>query len=111
MATKITTAVFALIMGLSFNSFAGTPETKGDANTVKSEAPANSSSSQTMDLTRCYKDQFGVYHLKNASTDDCSLADPNNNCNYEYIGDETPETDQDASHYVPTGVAGFRWQP
>ncbi|WP_312788866.1 hypothetical protein [Sphingobacterium sp.] len=31
MAHKITTAVFALIMGFSFNSFAGTPETKGEA--------------------------------------------------------------------------------
>ncbi|HAK29644.1 MAG TPA: hypothetical protein DCO90_10500 [Sphingobacterium sp.] len=38
MATKIATTVFALIMGFSINSFAGTPESKGE---VKPEAKSN----------------------------------------------------------------------
>lgn len=51
MATKITTAVFALIMGFSFSSFAGTPETKGEA---KPEAKTNNDPP--------------VYHYKSEST-------------------------------------------
>lgn len=105
MATKITTAVFALIMGLSFNSFAGTPETKGEAK-PETKPEATTVSNQSIP---CYLD--GTVYREKLSGGNCE-EQPGAYCTYNYIGNSTPELDQDPTHYeVDTESAGFRWEP